>query len=48
MPERLASVTAHSSFFKVFGSTRLRIEPSLPASKVLTTRPWRTDQADYK
>ena len=30
--ERLASVTADTSF-KVFGLTRLRIEPSLPASK---------------
>ena len=30
--ERLASVTADASF-KVFGLTRLRIEPSLPASK---------------
>ena len=30
--ERLASVTADISF-KVFGLTRLRIEPSLPASK---------------
>ena len=29
--ERLASVTADTSF-KVFGLTRLRIEPSLPAS----------------
>ena len=40
--ERLASVTADTSF-KVFGLTRLRIEPSLPASKAnaLTTRPWR-------
>ena len=40
--ERLASVTADTSF-KVFGSTRLRIKPSLPASKAnaLTTRPWR-------
>ena len=40
--ERLASVTADTSF-KVYGLTRLRIEPSLPASeaKALTTRPWR-------
>ena len=30
--ERLASVTADTSF-KVFGLTRLRIEPSLPASE---------------
>ena len=30
--ERLASVTADTSFI-VFGLTRLRIEPSLPASK---------------
>ena len=30
--ERLASVTADTSF-KVFGLTRLRIEPNLPASK---------------
>ena len=30
--ERLASVTADTSF-KVFGLTRLRMEPSLPASK---------------
>ena len=30
--ERLASVTADTSF-KVLGLTRLRIEPSLPASK---------------
>ena len=30
--ERLASVTAYTSF-KVFGLTRLRVEPSLPASK---------------
>ena len=30
--ERLAIVTANTSF-KVFGLTRLRIEPSLPASK---------------
>ena len=30
--KRLASVTADTSF-KVFGLTRLRIEPSLPASK---------------
>ena len=30
--ERLASVTADTSF-KVFGLTRLRIKPSLPASK---------------
>ena len=29
--ERLANVTAYTSF-KVFGLTRLRIEPSLPAS----------------
>ena len=38
--ERLASVTA-DTIFKVFGLTRLRIEPSLPASKAnaLTTRP---------
>ena len=43
MAERLASVTADTSF-KVFGLTRLRIEPSLPASKAnaLTTRPWRS------
>ena len=35
-------VTAHT-IFKVFGLTRLRIEPSLPTSKAnaLTTRPWR-------
>ena len=30
--ERLASATADTNF-KVFGSTQLRIEPSLPASK---------------
>ena len=30
--ERFASVTADTSF-KVFGLTRLRIEPNLPASK---------------
>ena len=32
MAERLASVTADTSF-QVFGLTRLRVEPSLPASK---------------
>ena len=41
--ERLASVTADTSF-NVFGLTRLRIEPSLPASKANALnhyRPWR-------
>ena len=32
LAERLASVTADTSF-TVFGLTRLRVEPSLPASK---------------
>ena len=38
--ERLASVTADTSF-QVFGLTRLRIEPSLSASKVLYVRNYR-------
>ena len=41
--ERLASVTADASF-KVFGLTRLRIEPSLPASKANALNHYATDE----